>query len=177
MKKEMFKSGYFWGFLLGIVFITLNVLALPIIYKHSEIQILKVDFANLAVEKLNGETVILKELSNSKKVLINFWATWCRPCRAELPIMNEAYKSVQDDYLFVMINDENVETTLKYLKENNFSFEFVRMDRAALVNNGIMERPTTVLLDSDFNINEVIVSEITQKNGEEFIDFLHEHNK
>ena len=147
-------------------------MALPIISKYSESQIHKIDFSNLVVKKLNGETISLKELSNSKKVVINFWATWCRPCHTEMPIMEQAYKKVKDDYVFVMINDGNVETTQRYINENNYSFEFVQIDREAFIKNGIMERPTTLLLDSNFNIKEVLIGEITQKNGEEFVDFL-----
>ena len=172
MKKKVYKSGYFWGGILGILFITFNVMALPIISKYSESQIHKIDFSNLVVKKLNGETISLKELSNSKNLVINFWATWCRPCRTEMPIMEQAYKNVKDDYVFVMINDGNIETTQRYINENNYSFEFVQMDREAFIKNGIMERPTTLLLDSNFNIKEVIIGEIPQKKEEEFVDLL-----
>ncbi|MEH6535320.1 MAG: TlpA disulfide reductase family protein [Psychroserpens sp.] len=147
-------------------------MALPIISKYSESQIHKIDFSSLVLKKLNGETISLKKLSNSKKVVINFWATWCRPCRTEMPIMEQAYKSVKDDYVFVMINDENVETTQRYINENNYSFEFVQMNREAFIKNGIMERPTTLLLDSNFNIKEILIGEIPQKKGEEFVDFI-----
>ena len=175
-KKKMYKSAYFWGFLLGLIFVILNVLALPVIYKHSENQIRKVDFSKLVITRLNGETVTLKELSNSRKVVINFWATWCKPCLVELPIMESAYQSVKHDYVFVMINDEKKETTIRYRNKNNYSFEFVYMDRSDFVKYGIVERPATLLLDANLNITNVIIGEISQKNGEDFIGFLNEHN-
>ena len=45
MNKKTYKSGYFWGLFLGIIFIMFNVTALPIISKYSESQIHKIDFS------------------------------------------------------------------------------------------------------------------------------------
>ena len=74
MKKINFKSPYFWGSIFGIIFIIFNVISKPLIYAYSESEIAKIDFSELQVKRLNGEMITLKELSKSKKIVINFWA-------------------------------------------------------------------------------------------------------
>ena len=176
MKKINLKSPYFWGIVFALIFIAFNVLSKPLINSYSESQISQIDFANLKVKKLNGETITLKELSKSKKVVVNFWATWCRPCLTEMPIMQKAYQVIKDETIFIMINDQDLELTKKYKEKNNYSFEFVQMDRALFMKHGIMERPTTVLLDTDLRIKKIIIKEIPQKTGIEFVQFLKEHH-
>lgn len=172
MKKINFKSPYFWGAVFGVLFIAFNVLSKPLINSYQESQISKIDFSKLEVKKLNGETVTLKELSKSKKVVVNFWATWCAPCITELPIMEEAYATIKEETIFIMINDQDLELTKKYKNKKNYTFEFVQMSRELFSQYGIMERPTTVLLDADFKIKKIIIKEIEQKNGKEFAQFL-----
>jgi thiol-disulfide isomerase/thioredoxin len=171
-KKKMMKSAYFWGIAIGIVCIILNVLALPIIYQHAENQVRDVDFSKLVVTRLDGETITLKELSNTKKVVANFWATWCRPCRVELPIMERAYQRIKQEYVFVMINDEEKESTMAYIEKHNYSFEFVQIDRSEFIKMGIIERPTTVILDANLGILSVTIGEIPQTDSEAFIESI-----
>ena len=59
-------------------------------FQESEDQtILMSDFT---LEDINGDTVSINEFKG-KKTLINFWATWCRPCRKEMPMLNSVYLS------------------------------------------------------------------------------------
>jgi len=175
MKKINFKSPYFWGIIFGVLFIAFNVISKPLINAYSESQISQIDFSELQVKRLNGETVTLKELSKSKKIILNFWATWCRPCITELPILQEAYNEIKKETIFILINDQDLELTKKYRNKNNYTFEFVQLDRDVFMQHGIMERPTTVLLDADFNIKKIIIKEIEQKSGKEFVQFLKEN--
>ena len=175
MKKINFKSPYFWGSIFGIIFIIFNVISKPLIYAYSESEIAKIDFSELQVKRLNGEMITLKELSKSKKIVINFWATWCRPCITELPVLQEAYNEVKEEIIFILINDQDLELTTKYKTKNKFTFEFVQLDRKLFIEHRIMERPTTVLLDAEFNIKKIIIKEIPQKNGKDFVQFLKEN--
>ncbi|MDG1529378.1 MAG: hypothetical protein P8I51_10790 [Polaribacter sp.] len=67
MKKINFKSPYFWGLSLGLLFIAFNVLSKPLINSYSESQINKIDFASLQVKKINGEITTLKEFYPNQK--------------------------------------------------------------------------------------------------------------
>ena len=175
MKKINFKSPYFWGLSLGLLFIAFNVLSKPLINSYSESQINKIDFASLQVKKINGEITTLKELSKSKKVVLNFWATWCRPCLTEMPILQDAYDEINKETIFILINDQNLELTKEYMNKNKYTFEFVQLEREVFMKHGIMERPTTVLLDADFTIKKIIIQQIEQENGKEFIEFLNKN--
>ena len=55
----------------------------------------------------NGNIISTNDLKG-KVVFINFWATWCPPCRAEMPSLNEMYNKLKDDnrYVFLFINED-----------------------------------------------------------------------
>ncbi|HSN61268.1 MAG TPA: TlpA disulfide reductase family protein, partial [Ferruginibacter sp.] len=60
-----------------------------------------------------------------KVVFINFWASWCPPCQAEMPSLHGLYNKLKDDnrFVFLFINeDEDKEKATTYLKKNNYSF-------------------------------------------------------
>lgn len=60
-----------------------------------------------------------------KVVFINFWASWCPPCRAEMPSINELYKKLQGDtnFVFLLINEDDDKSKADaYLENNHFTF-------------------------------------------------------
>ena len=64
-------------------------------------------------------------LMEGKIVFINFWASWCPPCRAEMPSINELYKKLQSDtnFVFLSINeDDDRSRANSYLENNHFPF-------------------------------------------------------
>lgn len=73
---------------------------------------------------LQGETVELNDY-RGKTLFVNLWATWCPPCRAEMPHISELYKKVQDDEQveFLMIAlDKDFEKSKKYIADKGFGF-------------------------------------------------------
>jgi cytochrome c-type biogenesis protein len=76
---------------------------------------------DFSLKDTDGRTVSLGNLKG-KPVLINFWATWCVPCRDELPLIAGAYRAHQDQgFVVVAINfgDESLETVQKYWRDNS----------------------------------------------------------
>ncbi len=67
------------------------------------------------IETVNGDTIRLKELSG-KVVLIDFWATWCPPCRKSIPFLVELYNKYKDEGLTVI----GVNVNEKYQDMKNF---------------------------------------------------------
>lgn len=87
-----------------------------------------------------------------KVVFINFWASWCPPCRAEMPSLELLYKKLQNDnrFVFLFINeDEDKSKAIKYLEKNHFTIPLY--SRLGDVPNEIFSGtlPTTVVINKD----------------------------
>jgi peroxiredoxin len=77
---------------------------------------------DFTLKDLRGDSVSLKSL-RGKVVLLNFWATWCGPCRIEMPQIDHLQKEYRDQGLVVLgITDESPELALKFLAKNQISF-------------------------------------------------------
>ena len=94
------------------------------------------------------------ELSDylGKPVIISFWATWCPPCRKEIPYFNRAWDKLKDDniaMLFVNIN-EGKETIEEYIKKVPIKLTILRDETAGQLSNWNMTGlPTTFILDPE----------------------------
>lgn len=121
----------------------------------------------------NGNIVSSSEIKG-KVVFINFWATWCPPCRAEMPSVNKVYEEFKSDdrIVFLFLNeDDDVDKAQAFLKTNHYSFPFVT--RSGNVSNAIFSGtlPTTVVLNKDGAI--VMKHEgIASYNNSKFIEQL-----
>ena len=107
-----------------------------------------------AYQDQKGDVVSSAEL-RGKVVFINFWATWCPPCRAEMPALNELYEQFKADnrIVFLFMNeDDNVEKANKFISSNHYSFPV--MTRAgnmpAEMFGGTL--PTSIVLDKQGRI-------------------------
>jgi DsbE subfamily thiol:disulfide oxidoreductase len=85
-------------------------------------------------------------------VLLNFWATWCGPCRAEVPSMEQLYRELQDQgFSIVAINSqEPVEQVTSFVQEMGMSFP-VLLDSLGKVGAtyGVRAIPTTYIIDPE----------------------------
>lgn len=100
---------------------------------------------------VTGKTASTADLKG-KVVFINFWASWCPPCRAEMPDLEKLYGKLKDDnrFVFLFINeDQNTNKGIEYLEKNNFSLPFYT--RSGDVSNHLFSGslPTTVVLDKE----------------------------
>jgi len=76
----------------------------------------------MVVQTLDGKTVDLQQ-QKGKVVFINFWATWCPPCLAEMPSVNDFYKKVKDDpnIIFLSVDvDNRLSNSLAFMKKNGY---------------------------------------------------------
>jgi thiol-disulfide isomerase/thioredoxin len=111
-----------------------------------------------------------------KVVFINFWASWCPPCRAEMPSLNELYLKLQGDdrFVFLFMNeDEDKTKAIRYIEKNHLAIPLHYP--ADNVPNEIFSGtlPTTVVLDKN---GKVVLkhSGMANYNTDEFIRQLKE---
>ncbi len=60
--------------------------------------------------------------AQGKVVLINFWATWCPPCIAEMPSMEKLYQEYKEEVVFLFVSEEQKEVISKFKNKNNYDF-------------------------------------------------------
>jgi len=81
--------------------------------------------ANFKLEKLDGTTISLESL-RGKVVFLNVWATWCEPCREEMPSMQTLYDSFKDNKDFVMLavsqDTKGRAAVAPYVAKNGYHF-------------------------------------------------------
>jgi peroxiredoxin len=109
-------------------------------------------------QTFDGATIKLADL-RGKVVLLDFWATWCRPCVAQLPQVEQVHEAFRGDDRFAMIGmslDWDIERARSFLKQKQLKWPQVSlgsMDTSAIVRQyGIGGIPMTVLIDSDGKI-------------------------
>lgn len=81
---------------------------------------------DFTLSDLAGKKVSLASFKG-KLVFLNFWATWCPPCRAEMPAMERLYQKLKDKGLEILAVDlqEDAKTVQKFVKDNKLSFKVV----------------------------------------------------
>lgn len=109
---------------------------------------------DFTLKSASGENLRLSEL-RGEVVMINFWASWCGPCRQEMPILSELhdkYKSMGFTVLGVNVEENSAEAR-KLLKEMPVSFP-VLFDNESTVSKqyDVVAMPSTVLVDRNGNM-------------------------
>jgi thiol-disulfide isomerase/thioredoxin len=114
---------------------------------------------NVVLKDINGKSVNLSEITNDgKPFVINFWATWCAPCKRELNTINELYEDWQKDtgvkiYAISIDDQRTVDKVKPYVSAQGWEYEVLLdtngdLKRALGVNNV----PFTFLVDGKGNI-------------------------
>ncbi len=89
--------------------------------------------ANFTLQDLHGKPWTLKDLGG-KVVLVNFWATWCPPCRKEMPDLDALGKRFKDQGLIILaISDEDAAKVNPFIAEHQFAFPIL-LDPGRMVN-------------------------------------------
>ncbi len=107
---------------------------------------------DFTLETPTGEKLSLKDF-RGKAVLLNFWATWCEPCKKELPSMQKIYEALNPggvEVVAISIDRDKKERVEKYIKKYNLTFP-VLLDPSQKVRKDyfILGLPTSYLIGAD----------------------------
>ena len=129
-----------------------NILALLILFSVSATAQVKEgeNAPNFTLKNLDGKEISLNQF-RGKHVLINFWATWCGPCKIEMPSLEALYERFKDKnfVLLAISNDMFGANIVKpFVKAHNINFP-VLLDQRLKVSNafGVVSLPTTFMID------------------------------
>ena len=126
---------------------------------------------NFELDLLDGGSVALADYEGDV-IVMNFWATWCPPCRAEMPGLNRFYEAHRDEGLVILaINaQEDAATVRPFIDANGFSFP-VLLDLQGRVAQQYSTRsfPTTFIIDREGTIQHVQTGEISERELETIV--------
>ncbi|MGO3183545.1 MAG: TlpA family protein disulfide reductase [Aequorivita sp.] len=108
----------------------------------------KADF-NMKLVNSKGETVSMEQF-RGKTIFINFWATWCPPCVAEMPGINDMYNDIDKDKIEVLMVsfDQKFDKAIQYKDKNEFDFEIYAPAAAIPRMYNSPSIPTTFIINS-----------------------------
>jgi thiol-disulfide isomerase/thioredoxin len=109
------------------------------------------NFSSVAFNDVNGNVVSLGSLKG-KVVLINFWATWCPPCRAEMPSLQAVYEKWKSHPGFIFLavdSDGKPANANNFLRKNGYSFSAYGQASAIPASLAGNTLPETVVLDKN----------------------------
>lgn len=90
--------------------------------------------------------------AQGKVVLINFWATWCPPCIAEMPSFQKLYNDYGDKVEFLFVSDEELDVINPFLEKRQFTFEVYRPASHYPAIFDVTSIPRTFLIDKDGHV-------------------------
>ncbi|MFD0051185.1 peroxiredoxin family protein [Actinomycetes bacterium NPDC127524] len=112
---------------------------------------------------LEGKKVKLSEFKG-KKLLINFWATWCEPCKEEMPHLEEFYKNSSSNAVILAVNIDPENDVEGYARKMGLTFPIIldNQEKSKAVNEryGVAAVPSSFLVDSKGVIRQKFIGAI-----------------
>jgi len=134
---------------LVVIAVVISLISMPCAAaeQKSEIPV----FPNLAFTALDGSAQIDLESFRGRPVLLTFWASWCGPCREELPELQRLYGELAGrGFVLLTVNlDDNPAMGARFLKYLEISVPVYRMNPRDLDALGLKALPTNVLIDRE----------------------------
>jgi peroxiredoxin len=127
----------------------------------------QVDFT---LTELGGKTWTLKEL-HGKVVVLNFWATWCPPCRKEMPDLEKLYQQFKDQgFVILAISDEDADKVRPFIAEQKVTYPIL-LDPGRKVNElfQIEGIPKTFVYDRN---GKLVAQSIDMRTRRQFLEML-----
>ncbi|MCF8390349.1 MAG: TlpA family protein disulfide reductase [Bacteroidales bacterium] len=105
----------------------------------------------MAFMDMEGNNVSISDLKG-EVILLNFWATWCPPCRAEMPSLQKLYDSHGDRIVMLLVTSDKLDVINQYLSDYNYNLPVYIQRTEATPNFQVRSIPTTFLIAKDGQI-------------------------
>ncbi len=115
-----------------------------------------------------------------KPVVLNYWASWCYPCKSEMPVFEKAYEKYGENIHFLMINmtdgyQETVAKAEEFIGENGYTFPvYFDTEGDAARANSVYSIPTTFFIDKDGYGIAMTMGSLDEELLEQGIDMIYE---
>ena len=123
----------------------------PKVQTENITEVISNDDNNMVIRDSNGKNYFIGDFKG-KVILINFWATWCPPCRAEMPSFQKLYTDYGNKMSFLFIADDDREKVQKYMTEFNYQLPVYFRESSVTQTFNIRSIPTTLLIDKEGKI-------------------------
>ncbi|MBM7869138.1 thiol-disulfide isomerase/thioredoxin [Clostridium pascui] len=139
---------------------------------ETALKVSKTKAMDFKLKDLTGKEVSLSDYKG-KKVFLNFWATWCSPCKAEMPEMEKLYQETKNsDLVILAVNlDEEKDTVQKFINSNKYNFP-VLLDTGNIVAGKyeVVSIPTSFFIDEEGNIVDKHIGAMTIEDMKNYIN-------
>lgn len=132
---------------------------------------------DFVVTDKDGNEVRLSDFIG-KPVVLNFWASWCGPCKSEMPDFEVAYGKYQEQIHFLMVNltdgsQETVESASSYISEEGYSFPvYYDTKSEAALTYQVYSVPTSYFIDAEGNLIAMAQGMINSEQLQQGIDMI-----
>ena len=133
--------------------------------------------SDFTVIDMDGNSVNLSDYFG-KPIIINFWATWCGPCKSELPAFDTAIQEYGQEITFLMVNltdgfRDTISGVTDFVSENNYSFPvYFDTEYSAANAYRVSSIPLTVLIDREGNLYKSHIGAMSDATVEKYIQAL-----
>ncbi|HRJ30987.1 MAG TPA: TlpA disulfide reductase family protein [Cyclobacteriaceae bacterium] len=119
-------------------------------------------YDDIELKDVNGMPIDLNQYEG-KVIFINFWATWCKPCLAEMPSIEKAQSILEEkNIIFLLASNEELTRIQNFKNKSSLKFNYVQVQNMEALN--IQALPTTFIIDPK---GELIFSEAGYRNWED----------
>lgn len=115
---------------------------------------------------LAGKDFDSEELRGKKPVVLNFWATWCGPCRLEMPALQELHKSGGARVVSIAVDDAGAEVVKPFVTKEGIPYEVLIGDSGTLHDFGAFSIPYTLVLDGELKVRSIHRAVVSQRQLE-----------
>lgn len=129
----------------------------------------KSSYGDFTLMDLDGNEISLSDF-NGKVLILNFWATWCPPCREEIPDFVEVYNEYESkDVQFIGVSNEDISTLKSFVEDYDVSYPILIDDANIMGKWGISAIPTTFVFDKN---GQIIFKNVGMMTGEQLKNII-----